>query len=316
MQVLKVAKGITEISGKGVRRAINPSQLWKKRLGDWVVNPYVGCQHGCAHCYCPAMPGVKFFNGGRSQEEWGHYLIVKAGVVEAARRDLRKLTPERARRTEWGRGTILVSFLTDAYQAAERHHGITRRILAMLLEAGHVVRIQTRSDLVERDFDVLTAHRDRVLLGTSLPYLNDGLAKRLELGAPSPSRRLRMLEHAAERGIPVYVAVAPFMPWHDADVLAAVAERVLPLRPVEVFCEVLNPRGKNLEMMRKALGSDAHWLRGYERRWPQFTVSTLRAFRTIFGDVAIPWPDKDAVARLPDVEAAELRIWLPPESVQ
>jgi len=51
--------------------AINPSQLWKKRLGDWVLNPYVGCEHGCFHCYCPAMPGVKFMNHGHSQREWG-----------------------------------------------------------------------------------------------------------------------------------------------------------------------------------------------------------------------------------------------------
>src|SRR5439155_15927762 len=45
-------------------KPINSSELWKKRLGDWVVTPYVGCEHGCFHCYCPAMPGVKFFNHG------------------------------------------------------------------------------------------------------------------------------------------------------------------------------------------------------------------------------------------------------------
>lgn len=34
------------------------SKLWKKKLGDWVINPYVGCEHGCKHCYCPAMPAT------------------------------------------------------------------------------------------------------------------------------------------------------------------------------------------------------------------------------------------------------------------
>lgn len=46
-------------------KAINPSKLYKKRLGDHVVNPYLGCEHACAHCYCPAMPGVWAHNGGR-----------------------------------------------------------------------------------------------------------------------------------------------------------------------------------------------------------------------------------------------------------
>lgn len=308
VSIIHVAKSVAEVSQRVVRRAIQVSALWKKRLGDWVVNPYIGCQHGCRHCYCPAMPGVKFFNGGRPQEEWGHYLMVKPGIVEATERELRRLTPEKARRTEWGRGIILLSF-----QPAERHYGITRKIVRLLLEAGHRVRIQTRSDLVERDFDILAQHRDRMLLGTSLPYLDDALAKRLEPGAPAPSRRLRMLKHAGAVGIPIYVAIAPVMPWHGREVLEEIADRVLPLNPVEVFSEVLNPRGSNLQMMQRALGSDAHLLDGYAHEWPRFTHAILTEFKRIFGSVAIPWPDKGAVRRLPKNEADALVEWLPRE---
>lgn len=160
--------------------AINPSQLWKKRLGDWVLNPYVGCEHGCFHCYCPAMPGVKFMNHGHSQREWGKYLYPKPGLVEALRDQLRNFTPDRAKRTEWGDGWILMSFLTDCYTPSEAKHKLTRQCLQLLLEAGHKVRVQTRSVLVERDFDLLAAHADRVLLGTSLPHLDDKLARALE----------------------------------------------------------------------------------------------------------------------------------------
>ena len=67
---------------------INPSGLWKKRLGDWVLNPYVGCEHGCYHCYCPAMPGVKFNNHGHKQSDWGTYLYPKVGIVEALRQQV------------------------------------------------------------------------------------------------------------------------------------------------------------------------------------------------------------------------------------
>jgi DNA repair photolyase len=307
---VRIAESVTA-SPRMARHAISKSHLWKKRLGDWVVNPYIGCQHGCFHCYCPAMPGVKFLNGGRPQEDWGHYLIVKPGIVEATRRDLLRLTPTQAVRTQWGRGIILVSFLTDPYQAAERSYGITREIVRLLLEAGHFVRIQTRSDLVVRDFDILSAHASRVLLGTSLPYLDDNLAKRLEPGAPAPSKRVAMLQRAAERGIPIYAAVAPFMPWHTTQVLEEIAGAVLPLNPVEVFCEVLNPRGRNLGMMQGALGPDAGWLAGYKERWPMFTASVLADFARIFGPVSSLWPDPKAIAKLPDDIASPLHAWVP-----
>jgi len=76
--------------------AISPSQLWKKRLGDWVLNPYIGCEHGCYHCYCPAMPGVKFANRGHTQREWGKYLFPKPGLVDStgAIRDLSGVVPD------------------------------------------------------------------------------------------------------------------------------------------------------------------------------------------------------------------------------
>src|SRR5439155_6640249 len=175
---------------------------WKKRLGDWVINPYIGCEHGCFHCYCPAMPGVKFFNHGHSQREWGAYLYPKEGVVEALRKQLRNFTPNKAKRTEWGEGWVLMSFLTDCYTPAEAKHRITRHCLRLLLDAGHKVRLQTRSVLVEQDFDILGDYKSQVLLGTSLPHLDDKLARCLEPRAAAPTRRLRMLERAAALEIP------------------------------------------------------------------------------------------------------------------
>jgi DNA repair photolyase len=93
---------------------------------------------------------------------------------------------------------------------------------------------------------LLAAHSNQVLLGTSLPHLDDRLARALEPRAAAPTRRLRMLEKAAEAGIPVYVAVAPFLPFHDREILEAVLAKVLPLRPREIFCEVLNRKATTL----------------------------------------------------------------------
>jgi DNA repair photolyase len=60
-----------------------------------------------------------------------------------------------------------------------------RRLRTRLrLLAGHRVRIQTRATLVRRDFDLLRKYKDQVQLGTSLPHLDDDLAKVLEPKAP------------------------------------------------------------------------------------------------------------------------------------
>lgn len=241
------------------------------------------------------MPGVKFANRGHTQREWGTYLYPKPGIVEALREQLTRFTPAKAKRTEWGDGWVLMSFLTDCYTPSEAKHRITRQCLQLLLEAGHKVRIQTRSALVERDFDVLVPHRQRVLLGTSLPHLDDKLARCLEPRAAAPTRRLRMLERAAALGIPVYTAVAPFLPFHDFSTLEQVIGAVAPLHPREIFCEVLNPKGDNIAMMAEALAADypefAARLTAYSNpHWAKFTSGVLTAGMQR-SPRFVPWPD-------------------------
>lgn len=302
---------------------ISESKLWKKRLGDWVINPYVGCEHGCKHCYCPAMPGVKFTNGGRSQREWGQYIFPKEDLIARLKKELKTFDPYK-KSTSWGQAYILLSFLTDCYSPVEAKLGLTREILKAVLEAGHHVRIQTRSALVERDFDILTAYRDQVLLGTSLPYLEDRLARILEPGATAPTRRVRMLERAVERGLHVYVAVAPVMPFHRLDTVEKVLEKIAPLKPVEVFSEVLNPMDDNTSMMNEALAKAGRSERISEmyrkNQWVRWTYDYLYkayiAARRI-GHNFICWPSPHSVKDpLTLNEKQWLLQWLPSASMQ
>lgn len=308
--------------------AISESQLWKKRLGDWVVNPYIGCEHGCFHCYCPSMPGVKFFNDGHSQRDWGKYIWPKPGFVDALKRQLKTFTPSRAVRTpDWGKGWILLSFLTDCYTPVEGKHKITRQCLQLLLEAGHKVRIQTRSALVERDFDILKRHPNQVRLGTSLPYLDDKLARILEPRAAAPNRRVKMLEKATNAGITTFISAAPFMPWSEwQGDLVNVFNIAARLNSMEVFCEVLNPKGENLEMMLEALlmadrGYEYHILKKYDvESWASFTCEVLAGAARTFPDLPwpefIPWPDTGRrwAKHMTAEQTAWLDQWLPPKA--
>ena len=207
----------------------------------------------------------------------------------------------------------------NCYSPIESKLKLTREILKLVLEAGHEVRIQTRSALVERDFDILESYSDQVLLGSSLPYLDDKLARVLEPGATSPSRRLTMLERAAARGISVYVAIAPVMPFHHLPTVEKVLREVAPLKPVEIFSEVLNPMDGNVDMMNEALVKagrkervsefyrSQHWVRWtYEYLYNAYLMA--RSLRCNF----ICWPSPHSLKDPLSLEEKKgLLKWLP-----
>jgi DNA repair photolyase len=267
------------------------------------------------------MPGVRFLNHGHTQKEWGTYLYPKIGIVEALRNQLRNFTPDKTIRTEWGNGWILMSFLTDCYTPSEARFKLTRQCLQLILEAGHKVRLQTRSVLVERDFDLLKDFKDQVLLGTSISHLDDNLARCLEPRAASPTRRLQMLEKAALLDIPIYLALAPFLPFHDLNVYDQVSAAIFPLKPKQVFCEVLNPKGDNIDMMHHALSQSypdyaKQLLRYTNECWSQFTWDVL-AHGLTHTKKFIPWPDTRRLWRshLSQERADLLESFLPPRSL-
>jgi DNA repair photolyase len=280
-------------------KPIGRSQLWKKHLGDWGVNAYNGCEHGCVACYAPAQPGVAaqpFWNG-KTQADWGRHFTARDGLLDALRHQLRTFTRDRAVKTPWGQGRVLVSFLCDAYQPLEAELQVTRQVLEQLLQAGHQVRLQTRATLVRRDFDLLLRYRDQVRLGTSLPLLDDDLARVLEPKAPPPTARLEMLREAAQLGIPVYVAIAPVMPFHNLNALDEVVARIQPLTPTEIFCEPLNPKGDCVRMVAQALAarypSESEIMAAYDDpAWSRWTYAVLRHGAERHASSGfIPWPD-------------------------
>ena len=120
----------------GMTTAIGDSKLFKKRLGDYGVNVYQGCEHGCRFCYAPAQPGVRAqkFWEGKTQADWGTVVKERPGLLAALAKELRTFTPAKAQQsaTAWGEGRILVSFLCDPYQPLETTQGDTRQVLEQL----------------------------------------------------------------------------------------------------------------------------------------------------------------------------------------
>lgn len=161
----------------------------------YTFNPYVGCQHGCLYCYVPDM-----LRGRVSSSEWGREVLVKEGVLDHLRADLKRLRP----------GVVGVSTVTDPYQPIERSLGITRKALSILRDAGFPVSVQTKSSLVLRDLDIMEGGNFEV--GMTITSMDNAFRRRFEPGAPPPEERAHTLEEASSKGIRTWIFYGPIIP--------------------------------------------------------------------------------------------------------
>jgi len=196
-----------------VREIGAKSILSKSAIQDWALNAYVGCAHDCRYCYARFM---KRFTG--HQEPWGTFVDVKVNAPELlAREILRKK-----------RGRVWVSGVCDAYQPLERRHQVTRRCLAILVEHGWPVTVQTKSPLVLRDLDLLRQATD-VEVGFTVTTAHERIRRIFEPGAPPIARRIEALATLHAAGVPTFVMVAPLLPGAEelAELLRGKVDRAL-----------------------------------------------------------------------------------------
>ncbi|MDA0833128.1 MAG: PA0069 family radical SAM protein [Planctomycetota bacterium] len=167
------------------------------------LNPYRGCQHGCAYCYARNTHEYLGYNAGLDFET---KIIVK---YEAP-----LLFREFLSRPSWQPQEIAFSGVTDCYQPAEREFQLTRGCLEVALEYRQPIGIVTKNALVVRDLDLLSdlAAQRLVHVNISVTTLDAELARTMEPRTSTPAARLRAIEMLSQRGIPTRIMVAPVIP--------------------------------------------------------------------------------------------------------
>ena len=170
---------------------------------DRSINPYRGCEHGCAYCF--ARPSHAFL-GLSPGQDFETRLFFKPEAAALLRAELA--------RPGYRCQPIAMGTNTDPYQPIERTHRVTRSILEVLSAHNHPVTITTKSASVTRDVDILAdmARRDLVKVALSVTTLDRRLANRLEPRASTPERRLGAIRALNDAGVPVAVMVAPIIP--------------------------------------------------------------------------------------------------------
>lgn len=170
---------------------------------DYGLNPYRGCEHGCAYCYARTYHEYLGFSAGLDFES---KIVVKPDAPELLEKALAK--------PGYKPGVISLSGVTDCYQPVERKMELTRRCLEVLARFRNPVVVITKNALVARDVDHLAelASFRAVAVYLSITTLDPALARILEPRASSPRARLETIRTLAEAGIPAGVSAAPMIP--------------------------------------------------------------------------------------------------------
>ena len=160
---------------------------------DFVINPYLGCSHGCKYCYAVF---VKRF--AKHKEDWGTF-------VDA------KLCPHELNVKKAIGKTLFISSVTDCYNEVEKDYKITRKILEQLINVDCTINISTKSDLVLRDIDILKKlHNVKVAL--SINTLDESFKEDMDY-ASNIKKRIEALRELHANGIYTVLFMSPIFPY-------------------------------------------------------------------------------------------------------
>lgn len=160
---------------------------------DYVINPYVGCSHGCRYCYASFM---KRFTG--HTEEWGEFIDIKRCDKKI---DLDKISHK----------NVFLSSVTDCYNKYEEEYSITRNILEQLINSDCNLSISTKSKLILRDLDILKKIKNLVVC-MSINTLDEKFREDMDR-ASSIKERLETLKTLHENGIYTVLFMSPIFPY-------------------------------------------------------------------------------------------------------
>jgi DNA repair photolyase len=160
---------------------------------DYVINPYIGCTHGCKYCYASFM---KRFTG--HDEDWGTFVDVKM-----CNKPIDKLKLK-------GK-IVFLSSVTDCYNQMEEKYKLTRKILEQLKDAECIINISTKSKLIIRDLDILKQFK-HLTVSISINTLNEKFKDDMD-NASSISDRLKTLKQLHDNGIYTVLFMSPIFPY-------------------------------------------------------------------------------------------------------
>ena len=159
---------------------------------DYVINPYVGCTHGCRYCYASFM---KRFTSHK--EKWGEFIDIKLCDKKI---DLKKISGK----------NVFLSSVTDCYNKFEEKYKITRNILEQLVDSDCYLSISTKSKLILRDIDLFKKMKHLVVC-MSINTLDEKFRNDMD-SASTIKERMEALKELHNNGIYTVLFLSPIFP--------------------------------------------------------------------------------------------------------
>lgn len=162
------------------------------------MNIYRGCTHGCIYCdsrsKCYQMP----------------HAFEDIEVKQNAPQLLEKALRSKRKRCMIGTGAMC-----DPYMHCEEELKLTRRCLELIDEYGFGLAIQTKSDRILRDLDLLKSihEKSKCVVQMTLTTYDEDLCKILEPNVCTTKRRFEVLQILKKNDIPTVVWLSPILPF-------------------------------------------------------------------------------------------------------
>lgn len=171
-----------------------------KEYGDYALNIYTGCPHGCYYCFAPSVLR-------KDRELFKCDVRPRDGLVSAVTNQLHLQKISDA--------TIHLCFTCDPYPAGT-DTSVTRKIIKAIKDSGNHVQLLTKAGQEAiRDFDLLDCFD---WFGVTYAGYEPWEAFRhteSEPHAAPPAERLDSLEEAHNRGIRTWISLEPVLNARD-----------------------------------------------------------------------------------------------------
>ena len=182
---------------------------------DRSINPYRGCEHGCAYCFARPTHEYLGYSAGLDFET---RILYKPRAAELLEKELSQ--------SRYVPDVLALSGVTDPFQPVERKFRISRAVLGVLAATRHPTMIITKNAGVLEEIGPLgtLARHGAAGVHVSLTSLDPKLIRKLEPRTSLPKARLEAVAALNAAGIPAGVLLAPIIPGLNDTEIGALVE--------------------------------------------------------------------------------------------